>query len=128
MWIHIAYIAVIAFLLVALILVWRVQVSTGLKLLNINSLCAEMLLDEFRYSGIRLQFEALIYNERQPMMKEEADSGDFESSKKYWILTAFQVEKAAEHILLFEAGDQYETLAKVLHAKVTAERRKATSA
>jgi hypothetical protein len=78
-------------LFVALILVWRVQVSTGQKLLKINSLCAEKLLDEFRYNGIRIQFEALIYDKRQPMMKDETDYDNSDSSRKYWSLTAFQV-------------------------------------
>lgn len=103
MWMHIVYLATIAILLGALVLVWFAHISNGRKLIKINSLCAEMFLDEFRYNGIRVQFLALLFNERQPMMQQDITTENFDTSRAYWVSTAYQVEKSTENMLLYEA-------------------------
>ena len=47
---------------------------------------------------------------------------NFEENYKYWISTAYQIEKATEQMMLYESGSQHETLARVLHNKIVSER------
>ena len=74
-----------------------------------------------RYNGIKLQFEALIYDKLIPMNQDKDKYSDFEKNYMYWLSTTFQVEKVTEQIMLYEQGDDYKTLAHVLHNKFVSE-------
>ncbi len=120
---HIVYIAIIAILLLLLWMVWRAHISNSTILLNINCLVAEMFLDETRYQGLKLIFDAFIGNEDQPGNQREFDKTDFEKNRTYWLSSAYQVEKATQNLMLSETDNGYDALAHILNNRVSLEKK-----